>query len=520
MNRSGVVLPRDDPPHDVGASGDTGLRSRRRPSQAWTWAFDLIFLVGAITAIHLETSGPIPAGGDGGNWLALARESLGQHVMSAEVTYEPVFIGLLALLLSVLGAIEALLVSALVAEVVLVGGVYIVTRPAGRIPALASAALVGMAGYRLEAFAWGAYPQILAVGFGLVTMWIAARYIGQGRPWRLAIVVAGTVMVLTSHKLVGGLMLMAMPAAAVHMLWLARWSRLHWRRAALAVAGMWATGSVFVATWFVGAEDGVEPTLNALGLSRAEHIRAVFLEAPIPWIVVGALALIGMGTRSWQQETAPTISLGFGWLVASVLGLLLLAEPRTLLQAEVAVLPIAVIVFWRWWVGRNVDSGSRQVRTVGLGIAAAAIFGSLALTGLHRYDTAADWYRVVGQREREALNLLAARAEPGDLAVASRGPNGNPIGWWMEGFAGVPTFTNIDPGFLAFPDERAQAEIAEALFTAPPEGAAAMLEGVGARFLILDRRGPDVGWLAGGDPTGLERISDGTLLILEVSDGS
>jgi hypothetical protein len=439
--------------------------------------------------------------------------------MSAEVTYEPVFIGLLALLLSVLGPINGLLLSALVADAALVAGVYIVTRPAGRIPALASAALVGMAGYRLEAFAWGAYPQILALGFGLVTMWVVARYIDQGRPWRLAIVVAGTVMVLTTHKLVGGLMLMAVPAASVHMLWLARWSRLYRRRAALAVAGVWAAGSVFVAIWFVGTGDGVEPTLNAMGLSRAEHIRAVFLEAPIPWIVVGALALIGMGTRSWQQGTVPTISLGFGWLVASSLGLLLLAEPRTLLQAQVAVLPIAVIVVCQW-AGRNVVSGSRQVRAVGLGIAAAATFGSLALTGLHRYDTAADWYRVVGQREREALNLLAARAEPGDLAVASRGPNGNPIGWWAEGFAGVPTFTNIDPGFLAFPDERAQAETAEALFTSPPEGAAAMLDEVGARFLILDRRGPDVGWLAGGDPTGLERISDGTLLILEVSDGS
>lgn len=518
MNRSGVTLPRDDHSSDVDWAEDAGQSLRRRPSQAWTWAFDLIFLIGAITAIHLGTSGPIPAGGDGGNWLALARELLGQHVMSAEVTYEPVFIGLLALLLSVLGPISGLLLSALVAEALLIAGVYTVTRSAGRIPALASVALVAMAGYRLEAYAWGAYPQILALGFGLVTTWVLAQYVDKGRLWRLAIVIAGTVMVLTSHKLVGGLMLMAVPAAAVHMLWLARWSRSQWRRAALAVGGVWVAGSVFVVTWFLGTEQGVEPTLNAMGLSRAEHIRAVFLEAPIPWIVVGALALIGMGTRSWHGDAAPTISLGFGWVVASVVGLLLLAEPRALLQAQVAGLPIAVVVVWRW-AGRSLLSGPRRMRAVGLGIAAAATFGSLALTGMHRYDTAADWYRVVGQREREALTTLAARAEPGDLVVASRGPNGNPIGWWVEGFAGVPTFTSIDQGFLAFPDERAQAETAEALFTSPSEGAASLLDEIGARFLILDRRGPDVAWLAGGDPTGLEPISDGTLLILEVSDG-
>jgi hypothetical protein len=51
-----------------------------------------------------------------------------------------------------------------------------------------------------------------------------------------------------------------------------------------------------------------------------------------------------------------------------------------------------------------------------------------------------------------------------------------------------------------------------------------MLEELGARFLILDRRGSDVGWLASGDPVGLTSLSDGTLLILEgpdaPSDGS
>jgi hypothetical protein len=144
-----------------------------------------------------------------------------------------------------------------------------------------------------------------------------------------------------------------------------------------------------------------------------------------------------------------------------------------------------------------------------------ALLGSIVLTGLHRYDGAADWYRVAGQRQLVALNTLSEVAEPGDLAVASRGPNGNPVGWWVEGYAGIPTYTNIDTAFLAFPEEREQAHFAAELFSSPPEEAAAMMGEIGARFLILDRRGPDAGWLGGGEPVGLNQLADGTLLILE-----
>jgi len=216
---------------------------------------------------------------------------------------------------------------------------------------------------------------------------------------------------------------------------------------------------------------------------------------------------------------APTVSTSFGWVLASVVGFVALAEPRVLIQAQVALLAVAVLVVWLWWRSRVDASGARRPVTLALGLLGVALFGSLVLTGLHRYDLAADWYRVVGQNQLEALADLRDLSEPGDLAVASRGPNGNPIGWWVQGYAGIPTYTNIDIAFLAFPDERAQAEVAAELFSSPPEHAASMLDDVGARFLILDRRGPDVGWRAQGEP-GLESLSDGTLLILEGSDGS
>ena len=328
------------------------------------------------------------------------------------------------------------------------------------------------------------------------------------------------VAVLSTHKLVGGLMLMAIPAAALHTVWLGRFRREMWKWAGLVVGVASLVGAFFVVSWFGASAQGVEPTLNALGLTRFEQLRFAFQEASVPWLIVTALAVFGLGRRSWSTDVAPTISSSFGWMLASLVGFLALAEPRVLIQAQVAILPVAVLVVWQWWRSRVDASGAKRSPTLALGFLGVALFGSLVLTGLHRYDLAADWYRVVGQSQLEALSNLRDISESGDLAIASRGPNGNPIGWWVQGYAGIPTYTSIDTAFLAFPDERAQAEVAAELFSSPPEEAASMLEEVGARFLILDRRGPDVGWRSQGEPSGLEPLSDGTLLIMDGSDGS
>lgn len=508
---------------------DSPQVERRPPRQAaapphvgagWVIAFDLLLLIGGLIILHIAVSGPIPSGGDGGNWLALAREPLGEQVMSAEVVYEPVFISTLGFLLRVIEPVNALLISAFLAEAVLVATVYFMVRKVGRVQALTSAALVGVAGYRLEAYAWGAYPQILAVGFGLLTVWAVVRFVRSGRwPW-LALAGVGVVTVLSTHKLVGGLMLMAIPAAALHAAWIERLRRDTWRWAGLAVLVAGVVGAFFVSSWLGASAQGVEPTLNPLGLSRGEQLLFAFEEASIPWLVMTFVAFVGLGMRSWSHEAAPVISTSFGWVLAAVVGFIALGEPRVLIQGQVALIPVAILVIWRWWRSSCPATSWKRPARMALGLLAIALLGSVVLTGLHRYDLAADWYRVVGARELEALADLGEIAEPGDFAVASRGPNGNPIGWWVQGYAGIPTYTNIDTAFLAFPDERAQAEAAAAVFAAPPEEAAGMLDDVGARFLILDRRGADVGWHGGGDPVGLESLSDGTLLIMEASHGS
>jgi hypothetical protein len=193
-------------------------------------------------------------------------------------------------------------------------------------------------------------------------------------------------------------------------------------------------------------------------------------------------------------------------------------EARTLIQAQVALVPVAMAFARRRLGGAHVKP--RRTVAFATTVALAALYGSLAITGLSSYEQNVDWYRVVGRNELSALEALASIADGNDFAVASRGPNGNPIGWWVEGYAGIPTYSSVDLGFLAFPDEREQSQTAAALFEDSPERAARVLMGLGADYLIFDRRGPDSGWFTDGEPTELELVADGTLMILEAPDGA
>jgi hypothetical protein len=479
---------------------------------------DVLLIVAAVVVLHLSVSGPIPSGGDGGNWLALARELRGEAVMSADVTYEPVFIGLLAALIPLLGPLGALVVGAIFAEVVLLIAVYVTARGLGRWPALLSVGVVMLLGYRLEAYAWGAYPQMLGLGLGLLTMWSLLWFVdGRRRAFLVAAVVGGLLTFLT-HKLVAGLLLAGIPAAAAHLYWQRRWTGALLRRAGIGVGVFALLGAGFVWSWWSSTAEGVEPTLNPLGLTLAEQVSRVFLGSEVPWIVLGILALIGLGMRSWPRSQALLAAAGFGWLASSVAAFVVTGEARTLIQAQVALVPVAMAFARRRLGGAHVKP--RRSVAFATTVALAALYGSLAITGLSSYEQSADWYRVVGRTELSALDELASIADDDALAVSSRGPNGNPIGWWVQGYAGIPTYTSVDLGFLAFPDEREQSQTAAVLFDDSPERAAGVLMGLGADYLIFDRRGPDSGWLAGGEPTELDLVTDGTLMILEVPDGA
>ena len=475
--------------------------------------------------LHLGIPGLVPSGSDGGNWLALANEVRGLDVMSADVGYPPLFPALLALLLQLdASPIVALLMMALVAKTALVVAVYMSARTLNRTYAVMAATLVATAGAQMEAYAWGGYPQLLAMAFGLMAVFLILRYIDtQERSHLLSglVLVAAT---LATHILIGGLLALVIGIAVLHWLYMVDPPGRVWRRGiklGAAVTGTTAVGGLVL--FFLSRGPGTETTLNPHALSRWEALSHVFRDAPVPWAAIGVVAVVVLFFRSWPAHVAATLAVGSAWAVTSAAFFLITGEQRGLLVFQVGLILLAIVGFVaarEYVVGpekRGYSAGKpRTVRHRLLLVAGISMFFAIVVAGLGTYATAVDWYRVVDRAEIAALDHLNQDARFADVVIAAKGHNGNPAGWWVEGYAELPTWTGVDLEFLAFPEEREQAEVANSIFGGELSDAEtiALLRQIGADYLVVDRRGPDAAWLDSELARSLPVLDDTSHLVI------
>jgi hypothetical protein len=493
-----------------------------------SWHGDALLLTGLLiilAVIHVSVPGPVPTGADAGNWLALANEARGLDVMSADVSYPPLFPALLALLLQLNASpIVALLLMALVAKTALVVAVYLSVRTINRTFAVIAATLVATAGAQMEAYAWGGYPQLLGMAFGLMAAFLILRYIDTQERSHLLFGLVFVVATLATHVLIGGLLALAIGIAVLHWLYMVDPPRRVWRRGVslgATVAG--ATAVAGVVLFFFWRGPGTETTLNPQALSRWEALSHVFGDALVPWAVVGVMAVVVLFFRYWPAHVAASLAVGSAWAVSSAVFFLITGEQRGLLVFQVGLILLATLGFGaaREYVAgpekRRYSVG--EPRTVGhrlLLVAGISMFFAIVVAGLGTYATAVDWYRAVDRAELSALDELQSASGPQDLVVAAKGHRGMPIGWWVEGYGERPTYSGHDVRFLAFADEREQAEVANSIFGGELSDTEtiALLRQVGADYLVVDRRGPDAAWLDSELARSLPVLDDTSHLVI------
>jgi hypothetical protein len=153
----------------------------------------------------------------------------------------------------------------------------------------------------------------------------------------------------------------------------------------------------------------------------------------------------------------------------------------------------------------------RLLGIVGVSMAAGVVAGGIGL-----YGTVTDWYRVVDDSEIASLDLLNARSSPDDLVLSAKGNNGNPVGWWVQGYAQRRSYTAVDTSFLAFPQEIEQAEIANEFFGGDLSIAESMtvIEETGADLIVVDRRSPDAAWLGSATAGQFTVVDDSSNLVI------
>jgi len=137
------------------------------------------------------------------------------------------------------------------------------------------------------------------------------------------------------------------------------------------------------------------------------------------------------------------------------------------------------------WLARL---GRRTVRFLAIAFIVAVLSGVL-LFGQQRAERAFNYYRVVDGQVLAALDWLQGHGAPGDLVVANEAPRGGILGWWVEGYAKLPTYLAVDTRWLSFRDERSQAEVAHRFLSADagPEELRSLAETYQVKFLLLHR---------------------------------
>jgi hypothetical protein len=482
-------------------------------------------LVGVTTALallHFLVAGPIPSGGDPGNWLALAHDQLGYEVVTPGVSYPPVFVTLLSALLIPLDPVPAVVAASIVARLVAVLAVFYVMKDSGSITALLTALVSAIAAFQLEAYAWGAYPQILGMGLGLVGTYSVIRFMADRRRFDFVVALVAVAATALTHTLVAGALIVALLVASLHAAWVSSRIREGWRTNLLFVFMLVLVCSLPLLMGVIGGEG--RAVMNPSELRFDEAVRLAFGESPLAWLAVSAIGILSLVHRRWNGNTFLSVSIGLGWSVVGLGVFLLTGERRALLLAQIGVLLLAATELARSWYRLRSSrgaAGDKHRARIPLLMFIAALIGAIAIPGIAKYRQSTDFYRIVDRAEIEALEFLKTTATEGDTVLASRGRSTIPIGWWVEGAAVLPTITGHDQRFLTFPAEIAEAEDANAFFQGElsPAEAAEYLESVAAKYLVLDRRGPDAGWMFRADRPSFRVIYDSpTVVIFEVRD--
>lgn len=486
-------------------------------------------LVGLMVAMHLAMPGQIPSGADGGNWLAIAWGRLGVDVMASDVSYPFVFPALLSAGIGILGAVPALVACALLAKGLLVLAIYLCVRPLGRWYAAGAALLCGFAGAQLEAYAWGGYPQLLGTACALLAVFLTLRWLADLRGWLLFLALVMGLLTFATHALIGGLLLFALPLAALHWLLVVRAPTREWLAAVVGVGLVGLPGGIYVILNRVaGAKSGVTAVLNPYDIDLLESIQLAARDAALPWALVVAVALSALATKRLDRLRATTLASGSAWMTAGLLFFLVTGEARALLVAQIGVVLLAGLAVQRiliWLRNQRLRPGSSMIRRLAFPLFATLLISmitAIVVGGLVAYSAAITWYRVADESTLAALDWLENNSQSEDLSATSTGPNGNPLGWWVQGYGLRRSYTGIDVRALSFPDERAQAEIANRIFdpSSSESEVHALIEENSIDFLIVDRRGGDLRWLGGNVAQSFTKLYDTPpVVILDARSG-
>ena len=437
------------------------------------------FCVLVATSRYLALTAPsVLPGIDGGNWLALGHAWLGGS--GPGTTYPPLVPVLTVVAVSLFGPIHGVAGLAALSSVAPAAGAYGVLRSQrlGWVAAMLSGfLLVGRP--TGEATAWGGYPQLLGIGVSLLALAALDRYLASGTGRHaLATGVLLALDLATSHFT--GLMTVAAGVVIVllHLLWGDRRGtrQLSWRTAWLVLAPSLVLVPVYwrLVPALVQEVPGPGP---ALGTTASIGASGAFA-------FIGVAAVLATPLVLWRRQRSRSLwRLTTSVVVVTAVAYGVTREPRLLYFGPIGAILAAAL--WIQDLGHRTADWLRGAAVVASLILTVAL-GVQTVNSFRLFHAQRDFYSIAPEGMLAATDWLRGSTSPhAVLAVAPVG--GAPLGWWVEGLTRRPTDAGSDSVWLAYPQERARARIADSIFTGsfPDDATIATAMRLGVDYLVL-----------------------------------
>lgn len=448
-----------------------------------------------------------PPGSDGGQWLAFGHQLLGGgDVRAGFDSYPPVVPLVTEVASRVLPPMTALKIIGAMASLAIAAPLYLLARRVlDPLRAALVALLVIVAPYHTEVLTFGGYPQLAGTAFmiaALVSADIALSGRGSNSPrWtRLAApLLAGvfTGLTVATHILVSIELVVAMAALAGVHAWAARvppWNWLRGRSRAVVLflipALLLSAAALPAYVDYATAAERVRTSPINLSVGQVgDWLRSAWRWEFVLW-GVAVLALVPLGARLALAGRDRVAILGFAFLGMAVVGVSFGHELRFLQALELGVVLLITSV-----AGAAVRSGSRGSPRGGVGVGLVAgvslvvVFAAVLATGMRRAVISYNWYSVVTNPVLDAMTDLRDRDAPaGAIAVASGAERGHNYGWWIEGYAHIPTYMAGEAYLFVGKSEREQVALAAEML-APATGVSrirAIATDANVRFIFAD----------------------------------
>jgi len=353
--------------------------------------------------------------------------------------------------------------------------------------------------YHNEIFAWGGYPQLLGAAFVVLSIYLLLQGLHTGKVWFFVAFALCAVATAATHVLAAIQLALAIGILLAIHVYERRGSIPKLSRRCLTRSHVfWLVASgillalvlpFYTRTLTLLADNPFNPqqfdllgTLGSFGSWHGEYYL---------WL---AIAVVGIAFTGWAVLGRRHLFLANAAMAlgaSSILAFILIREIRSahLLQAGL-LLSVGVVVTL---MSQQTFSWLAKLerRAIRFSIIAfiVAVLSGVLLFGHQRAERAFDYYRVVDGQILTALDWLRDQGTPGDRVIANETPRGGILGWWVEGYARLPTYLAVDTRWLSFRDERSQAEIAHRFLSADtgPEELRRLAETHQIKFLLLHR---------------------------------